>query len=184
MQLGGGFRNFNLGFVLAFNGDGAGVRHLDGLVLFRFRFADFPAARFFRHFDGGVIDGARSGFLAQGVDVAGSVLDVRDIGVDEMEAHFVQFHVHAFRDALDEFFAVGVDFLNGHGGNHHAHLPHDDFRGQVADFFPGTAQQARSGVLHDFRKGGDAHDEGGGYIHAYVLRGKGSLEGHVNIDRV
>ena len=96
----------------------------------------------------------------------------------------MQFHVHAFRDALDEFFAVGIDFLNGHGGNHHAHLPHDDFRSQIADFLPGAAQQARSGVLHDFRKGGDAHDEGGGHIHAYVLGGKGALEGHVNIDRV
>ena len=39
------------------------------------------------------------------------------------------------------------------------HLAHDDFRSQVADFLPGAAQQARGGVLHDFRQGGDAHDE-------------------------
>ena len=184
LQLGGGFRNLDLGFVLALNGNGAGVRHLDGLVLFRFRLADFPAARFFRHLDGGVIDGARGCFLAQGADVAGGVLNVRDIGVNEVEAHLVQLHVHAFRNALDEFFAVGVDFLNGHGGDHHAHLAHDDFRSQVADFLPGAAQQARGGVLHDFRQGGDAHDEGGGDVHADVLGGEGALEGHVNVDGV
>ena len=48
-----------------------------------------------------------------------------------------------------------LDFLNGHGGDHHAHLAHDDLRSQVADFLPGAAQQARGGVLHDFRQGGD-----------------------------
>ena len=167
-------------------GWGGGVGHgdLDGLLAQGFGFADFAAAGFIRHLDHGVVDGAGGGFLTEGGDVARGVADVGDVGVDEVETDFVEFDVDAAGDAADEFFSVSVDFFNGQRGDDDAHLAHDDFRGQVADVLPRAAEQAAGGVLHDFRLGADAHDEGGGDVDADVLAGERTLERHVDVERV
>ena len=184
LEAGIGIGHLHLGFVVAFHSGGIGHGHLHRLLTQGLSLADFASAGFLGHLNHGIIDSAGSGLLAKGGDIAGSIADIGDIGIDEVEAHLVQLHIHTAGDTLDEFFAVGVDFLDGEGSDHHTHLAHDDFGGEVADILAGAAQQAAGGILHDFRLGADAHNEGGRHIHTDILAGESPLERHVDIDGV
>ncbi len=70
---------------------------------------------------------------AERVDVAGLVGDVLDVHVDQAQADLLQLDLDAVRDVLDQLVAVGVDRLDGHRGDDHAHLSEDDVARQQFD---------------------------------------------------
>ncbi len=92
-----------------------------------------PSRSRWRDLDLGIVDGAGGGFPAERVDVAGLIGDVLDVDVDEAQADFPQFHFDAVGNVGDQLVAVGVDFLDGHRGDDHAHLAEDDVLREFLD---------------------------------------------------
>ena len=171
-EIGVGLGDDRLGGVLTTLGLGLRVRHPDGLLALGLGAADGAALVFLRDFDLRVVDGAGGGFLAERVDVARLVFDVADVAVDHAQTDFVQLDLDALGDGGDELFAVVVDLLDGHRGEHDAHLAHDDFGGELLNLVKRTSEQARGGVLHHLGIGGDADRERRRRIDADVLAGE------------
>ena len=57
------------------------------------------------------------------------------------------FHAHGY--VGDELVPVGVDFLNVHGRDDHAHLAEDDVLREFLDVLHVQAEHALCGVFHD-----------------------------------
>ncbi len=130
----------------------------------------------------GVVDGLGSSFLTQRLDVAGLVADIGDVHVDELEANLAQFGLYVGRYAGQEFIAVGVDFLDVHGGNHQTQLAEEDIGGDALDAVGAEAQETLGGVGHHLGLGADTHGEAAGNVYADVLLGQGVLEVALNAD--
>lgn len=155
--------------------------HDNLLLLLGLGATNLPIALGLGNLDFCVVDGAGGGFLTQSLNVAALIRDVLNVHVDELEAHFLQFHFDPAADVLYEFIAVRVDLLNGHRRENHAHLAEDDVLGQFADGLVGESQHAFGGVFHRARLGGDPDREGGGRVDADVLLGQGTSQ--LDVDR-
>jgi hypothetical protein len=138
---------------------------------------------FLRHADLRVVDRLGGGLLAERVDVAGEVLDVANVAVDHPQADLVELDLDALGDRGDEFLAVVVDLLDGHRGEHDAHLAHHDLGRQVLDLLGRAAQEPRRGVLHDLGVGRDADGERRRGINADVLARERALELDLDVHR-
>ena len=155
-------------------------RHADVPLLLGLGFADRAQLVLLGHVDHGLVHGFGRGLLAQRVDVAGHVGDVRDVDVDEVEADLVELRLHVAPDRRQEALAVLIDLLDGQGGHGQAQLAEDDFAGHLLDFGRIEPQQAFGGVGHDRRIGADADGERAGHVHADVLQRQGALQRDVD----
>ena len=121
---------------------GLGLRDLDPLLHVGLGGTDVAITFLLGDFDLGFVDGAGGGFAAEGVDVAGLIGDVLDVDVDEPQADFLQFDLDAVGNVGDQLVAVGVDFLDGHGGDDHAHLAEDDVLREFLDLRQSSGRAA------------------------------------------
>ncbi len=180
-QVGIRLRDLLLRGVLALGGVGLGAGDTDGHFLVGDGLADFGIAFGLGDLDLGVGDGLRGGFLAERLDVARFVGHVLDVDVDQAQADFFKLGADVVRDGLDELVAVGVDFLDAHGGDDLPHLAEDDFLGELRDLRAVEAEQALGGVAHFVGIGGDADGEGRGHADADVLLGERVVQ--LDVDR-
>ena len=128
----------------------------------------------------GFVDGLGGRFLTKGLDVAGLVADVGDVHVNEPQADFPQLALHAGGHGFQEFVAVGVDFLNLHGGDNQTHLAENDVLSQLLYLHQLQTQQPLGRVLHGARFGGNADGKPGGHVDADVLAGQGIFQIHAD----
>ena len=175
--------NHDVRFVLAFGRCGVGLCHPDALLALRLGGTDVAVALLLGHLDLRLADGAGRSLATESVDVAGLIGDVLDVDVDQAQPDLAQFELERFGDVGDELLAVGVDLLDRHRGDHHAHLAEDDVASQVLDVQQRQAQQAFRGVLHDTGLGGDADGERRRSIDPDVLLGERPLEFDLDGDR-
>ena len=153
----------------AFNGGGVGFGYIDALIPVRVRPAGFAVALLLGNLDLRLVDGAGGRFLTERVDVSGLVGDVLDIDVDQAKSDLFEFDFNAVVDILDQFFAVGIDILDGHGRDDNAHLTEDDVPRQFLDVFHAQSEEAFGGVFHNARFGGNANRKRGGRVDTDIL---------------
>ncbi len=160
-----------------------GLGNLDLLVPHSLGLADRSTLVFLGDADLGVIDRLGGRLLAQSIDVAGLVLDVRDIAVDELEPELLQLPFDAHRDSADQLFPVGIDLLDGHRGDDDAHLPGDDLLRELADVDIRLAQQPVRCGHHQLRLLGYCDGEVRRDADADFLGREGVLQLNLDIER-
>jgi hypothetical protein len=160
------------------------IGHLNGFVAFGGRDPRLAHTQVVGDVATSLLDGFRSRFLADRVDVAGFVRDVRDIDVDQLQADLVQFRFQRGHNVRQEPFPVAVDLLDVHRGDNLTQLAENDFFRLLADLGQGQAKQPNRGVLHDVGLGVDSHREHAGHVDADVLRRQGAAQGDLDLDRL
>jgi len=126
---------------------------------------------FFRvgHVHIGLVDGFGGGLAANGLDVAGFIVQIADVDVDQQQADLFQFDGHRLVDFAHECLSVTIDVLNLHGGDHGAHLANDDVLRLGLNLLGAEPEQANRGVLHDARVVRDGGGHGGRHADADVF---------------
>ena len=172
-----------VGGGLAGNGFGLGLGHGDAFLLVSVGLAGRTLANFFGHIDLGAVDRFAGGAFADGVDIPGLVGDVGNIDVEQFKADFVEFLGHVGFDGAEERLTIGVDLLNGHGGDHQTQLAENDVLAQLLNRLRSLAENTLGGVAHDLRAGAHPHGEHAGDIDTDVLFAQCVVELHVDLKR-
>ena len=120
-------------FVFTFDCRSVGSGDTDALVTISIGFTDVAVSLLQRDLDLGLVDRARRVLFAQRINVTRIVGDVLNVDVDQAQADLAQFDLDAIGDVGHQLVAVGVDLLDRHGGDDHAHLAEDDVLGQFLD---------------------------------------------------
>ena len=116
-----------------------------------------------------LLAGAGGGFLREVLDVVGLVGDITDVHIDEVETHCPQLLANKHSYVFLESFAILVDLLDLHLGDHEAQLAEDDFAGQLLDVRLAHPQEANGSGVHHRGLCVQRHGEGTGHIDADVV---------------
>ena len=173
-----------LGFC---NGD---ILVFAGFCNLRFTFLDlsrdFDSTEFFLFFDISLcfVLGLALGFLTQVHDVVGSIADITDVDIHQIQTEFAEFRVDIVFYFRKEFIAVGVQFFDCHVGYDQTHLTVNDICNQILFVVHGQSQHTFGGVLHDFGIGADSNSDCSRNIYTDILCGKCACQFAVDLHRL
>ena len=162
-------------FLLLFSfGDGdilifAGFRNL--CFTFLYLIGNFDSTQLFLFFDVGLcfVQSLAFSFLTQVDDVVGSVADITDIDVHQIQTELAKFRVDVVFYFRQEFITVGVQLFDSHVCNHQTHLTVYYIRNQVLFVIHCQSQHTFGSILHHFRVCADSYGDGSGYVHTDIL---------------
>ena len=106
-------------------------------------------------------------------------------GDDTYILHFdlAELGLHVGGNVSKELVAVGVDFLNVHGGDDQTQLTEENIGCYVADVLGAQAEQTLGGVGHAVRLGADTYGKAAGDVNADVLLTQGVGKVALDADR-
>ncbi len=155
----------------------------DFLLLLGLSDTDLARAFLLRHIDARLVDGLACGLLAECLDVAGFVVDVLDVDVDDAQADLRELDLDGLHDRALEFLAILVDLLDVHRRDRRAELTEDDVLRDLPHGGLVELQQALRGVLHDCGLRADADCEGRRGRDPDVLLRERALQRNLDRDR-
>ena len=128
-----------------------------------------------------ILAGAGGGFLREVLDVVGLVGDIADVHIDEVETHCPQLLANKHSYVFLESFAILVDLLDLHLGDHEAQLAEDDFAGQLLDVRLAHPEKTHGGGVHHRGIRIQRHGEGAGHIDADVVGRQRAAQVHLQL---